>query len=397
LDCCVIPDRASRIKKIEEKLMAPDVRLATRIHADEIRMWQYGNMPLPDWMPAHIVGDIAANGTFEVVTEFGHVRVHPGNAVIERCGTVWVCPVDETPAFVKTLKQNGSAALNNIGPGKASRFGARAEESAQRPRYAAPIGCLPSIEWIHIARLSIDSTYQRSTENAASRRLIASIAAKFDWRLCSPLVVSRRADDVLTIIDGQHRWEAACRREDIPQLPCCVFRYEDMKEEARMFIVANRARKPINRMDDYYAALAAADEDALEIDQLVKAAGFTVSRTTSSAAWGVGEIAFTSAISKAIRRFGMPIASAALTTLALAFPNQRLMHGGAIFGALVLIMSKPGPDFDPDRLLSTLTSRRADEWSQYVTGIIGGNEREAALRTAITQAYEKSLVQAKKK
>jgi hypothetical protein len=93
----------------------------------------------------------------------------------------------------------------------------------------------------------------------------------------------------------------------------------------------------------------------------------------------------------------MPIASAALTTLALAFPNQRLMHGGAIFGALVLIMSKPGPDFDPGRLLSTLTSRRADEWSQYVTGIIGGNEREAALRTAITQAYEKSLVQAKKK
>jgi hypothetical protein len=150
-------------------------------------------------------------------------------------------------------------------------------------------------------------------------------------------------------------------------------------------------------MDDYYAALAAADEDALEIDQLVKAAGFTVSRSTSSAAWRVGEIAFTSAISKAIRRFGVPIASAALTTLARAFSDQRLTHGGALFGALVLIMSKPGPDFDHDRLLSTLTSRRADEWSKYVTGIIGGNEREAALRTAITQAYEKSHVRARKK
>lgn len=387
--------------------MAADVRLSTRIHADEIRTWRYGDLPLPDWVPPHIIGDIAPNGTFEVVTESGHVRVHPGNALIERCGTVWVCPMDETSVFVKTLKQNGSSALNNIGPGKASRFGTAAihksrfessgvEGVAQRPRYAAPIGCLPSIEWIHTSRLSIDSTYQRSTENAASRRLIASIAAKFDWRLCSPLVVSRRTNDVLTIIDGQHRWKAACRRDDIPQLPCCVFRYEDMKEEARMFIVANRARKPINRLDDYYAALAAADEDASEIDRLVRTAGLSVSRTTSSAAWGAGEIAFTSAISKAIRRFGVPIVSAALTNLALAFRDQRLMHGSAIFGALVQIMSKPSTDFDPDRLLKALSSRKAEEWSQFVTGIIGTNEREAALRTAITAAYEKSSLQVKK-
>ncbi len=34
-----------------------------------------------------------------------------------------------------------------------------------------------------------------------------------------------------------------------------------------MFIVANRARKPINRLDDYLAALAAADEDALKIER----------------------------------------------------------------------------------------------------------------------------------
>ena len=101
--------------------MAPDVRLSTRIQADEIRLWRHGDMPLPDWIPPHIVGQIAANGTFEVTTERGQVRVHPGNALIERCGTVWVCPMDEAPTFVKTLKKNGSPALNNVGPGKVNR------------------------------------------------------------------------------------------------------------------------------------------------------------------------------------------------------------------------------------------------------------------------------------
>jgi hypothetical protein len=273
----------------EENTMTQDIRLSARTRPDEIRIWQHGELPLPEWMPPHMIGDIEFNGTFEVSTDHGHVRVHPGNTVIERHGTVWVCPTGEAPTYIDSLKQTASGALNNIGPGKASRFGTatatrnkgrkhKTITEQQRPRYPAPIGCFPSIEWVHITRLSIDSTYQRSTDNSASRRLIASIAAKFDWRLCAPLVVSRRADDVLTIIDGQHRWMAACQRDDIPQLPCCVFRYENMKEEARMFIVANRARKPINRLDDYYAALAAADEDALEIEQLVRAAGFRMAR-----------------------------------------------------------------------------------------------------------------------
>jgi len=384
--------------------MTRDVRLSTRTRSDEIRLWRHGELPLPEWMPSHMIGDIALNGTFEVGTDGGHVRVHPGNTVIERHGSVCVCPTDEAPAYLESLKRTASAALNNIGPGKSSRFGTGSTQSKgrkhktitepQRPRYPAPIGCFPSIEWVHITRLSIDSTYQRSTDNSASRRLIASIAAKFDWRLCAPLVVSRRADDVLTIIDGQHRWMAVCQRDDIPQLPCCVFRYENMKEEARMFIVANRARKPINRLDDYYAALAAADEDALEIEQLVRAAGLRIARSTSFAGWRPGEIAFTSAIAKTIQRFGAPIASGALTNLAVAFHDQKLTHGGALFGALVRIMSKPCPDFDPDRLLSVLSTRNADEWGKCVTGISSGNEREVALRAAIMAAYESVPVKA---
>jgi hypothetical protein len=365
-----------------------------------IRTWKHGELPMPDWIPRHIAGGIECNGTFELETDLGHVRVHPGNIVIERCGSVWVCPIDETNNFIASIELAADPTITNIGPGKAHQFGTggrlkgKAKSVARktddrRPRHQPPVGSLPSIEWVHLKRLSIDSTYQRSTDNAASRRLITGIAEKFDWRLCSPLVVSRRADDTLTIIDGQHRWMAACKRDDIPQLPCCVFRYESTEEEARMFIVANRARKPINRLDDYFAALAAADEDALEIRQLVTGAGFSIARNTSAAAWRPGEVAFTSAIANAIRRFGPVITSAALTNMAVAFPNQKLTHGGAIFGGLVRIMSQPGPEFDPDRLMIALHTRTADEWGLYATGLNSGDRRVAALHDAIMEIYDK--------
>lgn len=355
---------------------------------------------MPDWVPQHMTGGIEANGTFALETELGRARVHLGNLVIERSGNVWVRAVEEAVDFIEGLKMWAEPTISNVGPGKVRQFGTtkRAKSKAKkdhlkvndrRPRYAPPVGSQPSIEWIHLNRLSVDGAYQRSTDNEASRRLIASIAAKFDWRLCAPLVVSRRVDDTLTIIDGQHRWMAACRRDDIPQLPCCVFRYENREEEARMFILANRARKPMNRLDDYFAALAAADEDALEIQQLVTDAGLSIARNTSSTAWRPGEVAFTSSIATAIRRFGPAIASAVLTNMAEAFPSQKMTHGGAIFGGLIRIMSRPKPNFDPDRLLSALQTRTADEWGSFAVGLKGGDTRVLALHDAIMSAYDK--------
>lgn len=373
------------------------------MHGGDIRIWKHGEFPMPDWVPRHMAGGIEANGTFVLETELGRARVHLGNIVIEHRGTAWVRTIEDAADFIEGLKIITEPTIANVGPGKVHQFGTgkRATSKAKkkpsklidyRARYSPPVGSQPSIEWIHLNRLSIDGAYQRSTDNEASRRLITSIAAKFDWRLCAPLVVSRRADDTLTIIDGQHRWMAASKRDDIPQLPCCVFRYESTKEEARMFILANRARKPMNRLDDYFAALAAADEDALEIQQLVADAGLQVARNTSSSAWRPGEIAFTSAMASSVRRFGPAITSAVLTNMAVAFPNQKLTHGGAIFGGLVRIMSRPGPDFDPDRLVSALQTRTADEWGLYAAGLKGGDMRVAALHDAIMDTYDKQAL-----
>ncbi len=38
-----------------------------------------------------MAGGIEANGTFEIKTDLGHIRVHPGNVIVEHSGIVRVC------------------------------------------------------------------------------------------------------------------------------------------------------------------------------------------------------------------------------------------------------------------------------------------------------------------
>lgn len=355
----------------------------------DLLAWQNGASPMPGWVLPHVVGDVEANGSFLIAAPQGNLRVHRGHAVIEHAGECHGCPAEEVSDLVDQLRARARAAaeITAVGPGK--RFQAGAKRGNKRSIvYAAPAGSYPSIEWVHVGALSIDPAYQRSTDNEASRRLIASIAAKFDWRLCPPLVVSRREDGTMAIIDGQHRWSAVGRRGDIPQLPCCIFKYANREEEAKMFIAANRARKPMNRLDDFYAALAAADEDALQIQQLVTDAGLSIARNTAAGAWRPGEVAFTASIASMIRRHGEAIVSAALTDMAEAFPGERLGHGGSIFLGLVKIFAHPPEGLDADRLIAALRTRTAAEWGQIVTKLKGGDTRATAMRGAILARYD---------
>ncbi|GLQ08619.1 hypothetical protein GCM10007913_05510 [Devosia yakushimensis] len=153
-----------------------------------------------------------------------------------------------------------------------------------------------------------------------------------------------------------------------------------------MFIVANRARKAVNRMDDFHAALAAGDEDALDIQRLVSEAGLAVSRSTSATTRKLGEVTFTSSIATARRRHGDAIVSAALTSMAEAYKEQPLTHGASIFGALVRIFVDPPEDFDSDKLVPTLRRFPMAELSSVVRDEKGGDARALLLSRMISGA-----------
>lgn len=147
----------------------------------------------------------------------------------------------------------------------------------------------------------------------------------------------------------------------------------------------------MNRLDDFHAALAAMDEDALEIQSLVAEAGLSMARNTSSTAWRPREIAFTATIASSIRKYGPAVVSAALTNMAEAFPDERLTHGGSIFLGLAKIFHRPPEGFDPDRLFEILKQRSASQWGSIVTGLRGGDMRASAIRSTMLAAYEQGI------
>ena len=359
----------------------------------DMRNWANDGSPIPDWVRRQMSGDVAPNGTFLIVTPIGNARVHSGHIVVEYQDQLWSRSPGELPQLIDGLKAEAALPIAAIGPGKDAQFGTRSRTrirgGERKIGFRRPIGTMPSIEWVHTVELAVDHSYQRSIDNTGSRRLIASIAANFDWRLCAPLVISRRPDGSKVIIDGQHRWAAAVRRGDLPQLPCCLFTYDSPEDEARMFIVANRARKSMNRLDDFHAALAAADEDAAEIQRLVTEAGLRLARKTSSTAWKAGEVAFTSSIATALRRHGPAIVSAALTTIAEAYEGQPLTYGASVFGALIKIFTNPPKDFDPDDLVPTLRQFDMASLGEVVKGRSGGDSRAFAVHSVFLENLDR--------
>ena len=361
-----------------------------------IHSWTNDNSQIPLWVREKMISEIAANGTFLVETPIGAARVHVGNVVIKHSSGIWSRSSNEILQFIEGLDAENLPAVAAVGPGKSAQYGTKRKTKNQqkhkteRKRTFRPaIGYMPSIEWVHTSELTVDQSYQRSTDNEGSRRLIASIAANFDWRLCAPLVVSRRADGSKVIIDGQHRWAAAALRGDLLQLPCCLFTYANPEDEAKMFIVANRARKPINRLDDFQAAVAAADEDALEILRLVTDAGLTIAKSTSSSAWRPGQVAFTSSIAMALRRHDEAIVSAALTCIAEAFEGQAVIQGASLFGGLIEIFARPPEGFDPDKLAIALQMFDVAGWGSFVRDQKGGEARTVAMHSAILKIMAK--------
>jgi hypothetical protein len=244
-------------------------------------------------------------------------------------------------------------------------------------------GRQPSIEWVPIAELHVDLTYQRSIESAASQKLIRSIAAEWDWDVLDVLKVSRRPDDRMFLVDGQHRRAAAELRGDIAQLPCVLKRCAGPAEEARLFIAANRSRRAMTRVDDFRAAVGAGDAEALAVQRCVDAAALTIARQATASAAAAGELYNVSALRNALRKHGEDALAAVLRVIGEAFPDEVLANPSAFVGALLELR-----DLDPDRLFTVLLTGTTAQWAEWakLKGV-AGFKQTWLLRDLIRQRY----------
>ncbi len=225
-------------------------------------------------------------------------------------------------------------------PGKRAAK-ARAKAAVSGPAFDPPRGRMAALQYLPPSELAIDPAYQRSIAGADSQRLIKRIAAKWDWSLCLPLLVSVRENGgQLFVIDGQHRLEAARLRGDIGQLPCVIVSVGGVEGEAALFEQVNAQRRPLKSLELFRAAMASGDAEAQAIAQAIEAAKLAIAPHDNCTAWQPGMIGNIGGIRKAWQRYGGEATATALKVMAQAFDGQVLRYAGTIFPGIVAAVAQ---------------------------------------------------------
>jgi ParB-like nuclease domain len=199
-------------------------------------------------------------------------------------------------------------------------------------------GSMPVLQWMPPKMLAVDPAYQRSIDNTSSKALIQRIARDWDWDLCQPLVVSRRDDNQLYVVDGQHRLAAAIARNDIEQLPCFICSLPDIAAEADRFVQFNRNRKALKPLDLWKAAVASGDANALQINAAVAAAGLIV-HSNSNNNQVPNALVNIGGLQRCHRDQGFEQLSLALHVLGNAYRDEILQYAGTIFTGIAAIVA----------------------------------------------------------
>jgi hypothetical protein len=236
-----------------------------------------------------------------------------------------------------------------------------------------PVGRPPVLEWIAPDEMQVDEFYQRSLTNETAVALIRRIAQFWDWSLCQPINVARRADGSLWIVDGQHRHAAALMRGDIPHLPCVITSFADRGAEAAAFVALNKQRRALNGVDVFKAALVAGDQDAIAVMSIITDAGLTIAPHSNYISWQPGMLYCVPTIQAGFRKHGRTVVSSAL----IAFYAAELREQA----------------FDPDAFLEGLGSASQQEWLRRARAraLESGQNLRDATHTVLTMAYLNSL------
>lgn len=232
------------------------------------------------------------------------------------------------------------------------------------PQQRSIIGAPPTLEWVAVDLLQLDDSYQRTMGTSASKRILNGMRRLWNWRLCQPLVVSRREDGSMWVVDGQHRLTGARERGDIPHLPCVVLLGSSASEEADTFVALNDQRVTLSQYDIFHAAIVGGNADAIAVMKLLDDAGLKHARHGSTANWKPREIFCGPMLARSIKRFNEAIVRNALTALAEAYPDRVVTASSSLLRGLFIVYRDYAnkPDFDPDSFIAAMGECAPDCW-----------------------------------
>lgn len=233
---------------------------------------------------------------------------------------------------------------------------------------------------LRVGDLKIDARYQRAFIKAHIKYLVAN----FDWYLLDPLVVSRRADGTMYVMDGQHRLLAL--RElgyDDQPVRCMVFDGLSLEQESRRFNTQD-TRKALTAMDRFRARLLEGQSAEMAVAEVVRSTGFVIDfngggNKTASSLVCVG------ALLQAYKAGGAAHLRQVLSIIALGYgaaasPDSVMVNGLSSF------LRRYDGEFDESRLIEVMRRVTPEQVAREARNI------QTALRASGKNAYAMAVV-----
>jgi hypothetical protein len=253
-------------------------------------------------------------------------------------------PQFSTPAEIRPGEDDGRKRRQSRTPDRydsepaeiADKHAAKPDSAAPRDRFDPPPETLrpvapvqfsgetsaiptpaPQMEWMAPADLLIEGRYQRDLSEA-SRRQIARIVANWDWRKFKPPIVAW-TERGFEIIDGQHTAIAAATHPEIEKIPVLVVEAPQVEDRAAAFIGHNRDHLAVTPLQLHFAAVAAGDPDAIDVQNVISRSGAKLLATQyGGQRFRAGETVAVSAVRSLVGKRGVQKARQVLELLVKA-------------------------------------------------------------------------------
>lgn len=185
----------------------------------------------------------------------------------------------------------------------------------------ADLGAVPMLQWVPIADLRVDPTYQREIGGPGSKN-VWRIATAFDWIKFSPVIVAPVEGGLFAIIDGQHRVTAAAAI-GIEKVPCQVV-IADRKRQAEAFVSVNGATTKMTPMQMFAARVQAGEAAAIEVRDAATAVGVKILRNPKAETeMRRGETMAVGALERVASQYGAPLLTLTLRCILESTNGER--------------------------------------------------------------------------
>ena len=269
-----------------------------------------------------------------------------------------------------------------------ARINRRKTPSEPPDRRLIALGKSKGFEELFAAELKVDPEVQRGFHPQHAEKL----KAIWDPKYVGTLIVSRRTNGDLYLIDGQHRCVVALQLDPTAIMDCEVYEGLTVVEEALMFLHFNRNRKPPSAFDHYKIGLKARLPIELRMKAETSALGLEISPHK-----GNRQIA---AVAACRRIVGWDVHETGLLQDTLVFAEQAFgahpeTWDANLIQAIARVVIKNRAKIDYGRLVDKLRTKHPDEWQALgMLGVKGGGgsvNRSIAMARLIKFEYDKRL------